>query len=131
MMAMTIVKWVTGLDHTKNPPKLLYPAFGEKLVGRPHDELHRAWQEAEDIVKACISRNGFKFSGEYHQYGECGMPMFDDGSVLFCSWRHWGSIMAEAWDPDGAKGLDYMDFYMSGFVANDEIVVPKHETDFV
>jgi hypothetical protein len=59
------------------------------------------------------------------------MPMFDDGSVLFCSWRHWGSIMAEAWDPDGAKGLDYMDFYMSGFVANDEIVVPKHETDFV
>ena len=128
---MTIVKWVTGLDHTKNPPKLLYPAFGEKLVGRPHDELHRAWQEAEDIVKACIRRYGFKFSGEYHQYGECGMPMFDDGSVLFCSWRHWGSIMAEAWDPDGAKGLDYMDFYMSGFVANDEIVVPKHETDFV
>ena len=128
---MTIVKWVTGLDHTKNPPKLLYPAFGEKLVGRPHDELHRAWQEAEDIVKACIRRYGFKFSGEYHQYGGCGMPMFDDGSVLFCSWRHWGSIMAEAWDPDGAKGLDYMDFYMSGFVPNDEIVVPKHETDFV
>ena len=128
---MKIVKWVTGLDHTKNPPKLLYPAFGEKLVGRPHDELHRAWQEVEDIVKACIRRNGFKFSGEYHQYGECGLPMFDDGSVLFCSWRHWGSIMAEAWDPDGAKGLDYMDFYMSGFVANDEIVVPKHETDFV
>ena len=39
--------------------------------------------------------------------------------------------MAEAWDPDGAKGLDYMDFYMSGFVADDEIVAPKHETDFV
>ena len=128
---MKIVKWVTGLDHTQTPSKLLYPAFEEKLAGRPRDEIERAWQEAEDLVKTCIRRNGFKFSGEYHQYGECGMPMFDDGSVLFCSWRHWGSIMAEAWDPDGAKGLDYMDFYMSGFVANDEIVVPKHETDFV
>ena len=128
---MKIVKWVTGLDHTQTPSRLLYPAFEEKLAGRPRDEIERAWHEAEDLVKACIRRNGFKFSGEYHQYGEYGMPMFDDGSVLFCSWRHWGSIMAEAWDPDGDKGLDYMDFYMSGFVAADEIVAPKHETDFV
>ena len=128
---MKIVKWVTGLDHTQTPSRLLYPAFEEKLAGRPRDEIERAWQEAEDLVKTCIRRNGFKFSGEYHQYGECGMPMFDDGSVLFCSWRHWGSIMAEAWDPDGDKGLDYMDFYMSGFVADDEIVAPKHETDFM
>ena len=44
---MKIVKWVTGLDHTKNPSQLLYPAFEEKLVGRPRDEINRAWQEAE------------------------------------------------------------------------------------
>ena len=57
--------------------------------------------------------------------------MFDDGSVLFCSWRHWGSIMAEAWDPDGDKGLDYMDFYMPGLGDDEKDVAPKHELDFV
>ena len=128
---MKIVKWVTGLDHTKSPSKLLYPAFEVKLAGRSRDEVEQAWREAEDVVKECIRRNGFKFSGQYHQYGEYGMPMFDDGSVLFCSWRHWGSIMAEAWDPDGSKGLDYMDFYMPGPSEDEKEVAPKHELDFV
>ena len=127
---MKIVKWVTGLDYSQSPARLLYPAFEEKLAGRPRDEVERAWREAEDVVKEYIRRNGFKFSGEYHQYGEYGMPMFDDGSVLFCSWRHWGSIMAEAWDPDGDKGLDYMDFYMPGFCNAEKEIAPKHELDF-
>lgn len=126
---MKIVKWVTGLDHSKSSPVLLYPAFEEKLAGRPREQIDHAWGEAEAAVQDCIRRNGFKFSGEYHQYGKYGMPMFEDGSVMFCSWRHWGAIMADAWDPDGSKGLDYMDFYMTGF-AQDEIVVPKHEHDF-
>ena len=128
---MKIVKWVTGLDHSKIPARLLYPAFEEKLAGRPRDEVEQAWREAENVVKECIRRNGFKFSGQYHQYGEYGMPMFDDGSVLFCSWRHWGSIMVEAWDPDGDKGLDYMDFYMPGVGDDEKEVAPKHELDFV
>ena len=128
---MKIVKWVTGIDHSKSPSKLIYPAFEEKHAGRPCDEVERARRKAEDIVKECIRRNGFKFSGEYHQYGKCGMPMFDDGSVLFCSWRHWGSIMAEAWDSDGSKGQDYIDFYMSGVGDDDKAVAPKHELDFV
>ncbi len=127
---MKIVKWVTGLDHSQSPARLLYPVFEEKLAGRPRDEVERAWREAEDIVKECIRRNGFKFSGKYHQYGEYGMPMFDDGSVLFCSWRHWGSIMFEAWDPDGDKGLDYMDFYMPGLGDDEKETAPKHELDF-
>ena len=128
---MKVVKWVTGFDNTKSQSKLLYSAFGEKLAGHPCDEVERAWREAEDVVKECIRRNGFKFSGEYHQYGEYGMPMFDDCSVLFCSWRHWGSIMAEAWDPDGKKGLDYLDFYMPGFGGDEKVTAPKHELDFV
>ena len=128
---MKIIKWVTGLDHSQSPARLLYPAFEEKFAGRPRDEVEQAWREAEDVVKECIRRNGFKFSGEYHQYGEYGMPMFEDGSVLFCSWRHWGSIMAEAWDPDGDKGLDYMDFYMPGSCNDEKDGAPKHELDFV
>ena len=128
---MKIVKWVTGIDRTQSPSKLLYPSFGSMFVGRSRDEIDRAWQEAEDVVKECIRRNGFRFSGEYHQYGKYGMPMVDDGSVLFCSWRHWGSIMAEAWDPGGDKGLDYLDFYMPGIGGDNDVVAPKHEMDFV
>ena len=73
---MKIVRRVTGLDHTKNPSKLMYPAVEENLVAQPRDEIDRARQEAEDIGKACIRRNGFKFSGEYHQYG-----------AMFCRFR--------------------------------------------
>ena len=50
---MKIVKWVTGLDYSQSPAKLLYPAFEEKLAGRPRDEVEQAWREAEDIVKEC------------------------------------------------------------------------------
>lgn len=36
------------------------------------------------------------FSGNYHQYGQNGAPVFSDGTLCMCSMRHWGDMMYRA-----------------------------------
>lgn len=129
---MKIIKWVKGIDDTENGKvRLRYPEFWEKCASRPADERDRLWAEAEGLVVDCIRRNKFKFGGNYHQYGDFGMPMFEDGSVFFCSMRHWGDIMANAWNRQGNRGYGYVEFAWEGDMADDGGKVPKSETDFV
>ena len=86
------------------------------------DEVYRydddVWTTAERMVIAEIRRKGYWFAGENHQAGEFGMPIFDvDGRRLFfwVSWRHWGSLLAEAHGDDSHR-YDYMDFYMEPYM---------------
>ena len=44
----------------------------------------------------CILYN-YHFSGFYHQGGELGVPVFDDGDWFKVSYRTWGQIMADAY----------------------------------
>ena len=129
---MKIIKWVKGVDDSnKGKPRLLYHEFWESCMNKPDEECKRLMREAENAVIDCIRRNGFKFGGSYHQYGDFGMPMFEDGTVFFCSMRHWGSIMAEAWNVEDKRGYGYVKFAWEDSMADNGGKVPTSETDFV
>ena len=129
---MKIIKWVKGFDDSgKGNPRLLYPDLWASCENKPSEERERLMREAENAVIDCIRRNGFKFGGSYHQYGDFGMPMFEDGTVYLCSMRHWGSIMAEAWNVEDKRGYGYVMFAWEGDMSDDGGKVPKGETDFV
>jgi hypothetical protein len=74
-------------------------------------------QACERLVAEDIVKNKYKFSGEHHQYGKCGMPVISvDGQegVWICSWRSWGELMAAAWNAiEQICKYDYTDFYMN------------------
>lgn len=52
----------------------------------------------EEVVKE-IKKNRYLFDGEYHQYGEHGAPVFDNGKQFVTTMRSWGEIMKECY-PD-------------------------------
>jgi hypothetical protein len=60
------------------------------------------YDEAEALLIQYIIDNKVILSGSEHQYKEHGIPVFDssDGKRLAfrTSMRHWGSIMAHAWN---------------------------------
>lgn len=85
------------------------------------------WAEAEKLVVEEIRRKGYWFSGENHQDSPFGMPVFEIGGRLFffwVSWRHWGSLMAEAHSVDH-RGCGYLDFYMEPFMDMDKFRMPE------
>lgn len=129
---MNIVKWTRGLDFPgTDRQQQRYPAFGDDFPGMTEEECTRLWAEAERVVVGCIRRNGFKFDGNYHQYGEFGMPLFDDGTVFFVSWRHWGHLMYRAWNPDGNDPMGYCKYAFGWDIPEEEYCYPKSETDFL
>ena len=129
---MKIVKWTRGLDCPgTGKQKQRYPAFGDDFSGMPVEEYSRLWAEAERVVVDCIRRNGFKFSGDYHQYGDFGMPLFDDGRIFFVSWRHWGHLVYRAWNPDGNNPMGYCKYAFGWDIPEEEYCYPKSETDFL
>lgn len=66
-----------------------------------------------ELVSDSIRENGFIFSGEEHQYGLTGMPVFSDGTCFRASMRCWGNIMASLYAGPNGEELTYMNFYMS------------------
>ena len=51
----------------------------------------------ETIIADELRKRGYKFSGDYHQGGEYGCPVFDCGKLYGVSFRRWGAIMAKAY----------------------------------
>ena len=71
----------------------------------------KTWKEYNEIEKLVadeLRSKGYKFDGEYHQNGDYGAPVFEDGTILKCTKRAWGGIMALAY-PEGNlnDGYDY------------------------
>lgn len=129
---MKIVKWTQGLDSPgTGGQKQRYPAFGDDFHEKPQEECRRLWDEAEQVVVESSRRNGFKFGGGYHQYGEFEMPLFDDGTVFFVSWRHWGDLMYRAWNPGGNDPHGYCWYAWETDIPEAEYKTPEAETDFV
>ena len=127
---MKIVKWVSGLDDSLTHPKLLYPDLWEKLHSEFPDDCNRLFEDAERIVIECVRKNGFKFGGNYHQYGKFGMPLFDIGAVFFVSMRHWGGIMYKAWHTDD-DCWGYCQYAWEYDMLDSGGKVPLSEVDFV
>lgn len=64
------------------------------------------------LVSGEIREKGYCFSGDTHQNGAVGVPVFSDGTCFRCTMRCWGLVMAMAHsDPDGEEA-NYMDYYM-------------------
>lgn len=68
--------------------------------------------EAIKVISEELRKNGYKFSGIYHQNGDFGVPIFDNGEVFQCSQRMWGSIMAKAYPNEvhNSDGYGYVDW---------------------
>lgn len=77
---MKVVGW-TNWDNTKY--RNLSPSEQEN-------------REYIDAIIAELRSNRYMFSGTYHQEGEYGCPVFEDGSKFAGRTRCWGRIMAEA-----------------------------------
>lgn len=126
---MKVVKWVGAkYDKSGDSPRLIYRVVGEYA---PEGGKRGNGQTAEEAVIESIRRNRFKFGGTYHQNGEHGLPMFEDGSVFFVSMRAWGDVMARAWSGLENTVYDYIDFAWENDMPNDGGKVPKSDTDFV
>ena len=49
-----------------------------------------------------IRERGYAFSGEYHEWGDMGVPVFNSGERLELSMRTFAKVMAEVYEEDGA-----------------------------
>lgn len=65
------------------------------------------------LVQDEIVANKYCFSGQNHQCGITGVPVFSNGTCFRASMRAWGQIMANAQSQLTGKQYSYMDFYMS------------------
>ena len=52
--------------------------------------------EAKNLIINELRKNNYHFNGFYHQQGEKGCPIFDNGKQYRTTLRAWGAIMAAA-----------------------------------
>ena len=85
-------------------------------------------EEVKDIIAKELRDKGYKFNGYYHQDGDYGVPIFDNGMTFTCTFRTWGGIMARAY-PDEIDNSDGYGYLVWAWTIPDgqEIVVPCEE----
>ena len=66
-----------------------------------------------DVLIQEIRRCGYRFGGDDHENLDVCTPVFNNGKKLSVSWRSWGAIMAEAWEPLNQSPHAYMGWYMT------------------
>ena len=69
---------------------------------------HMPYYEA---VRRAVVEGEIREGGDWHQ--DRGCPVFDDGTVLQCSYRAWGDLMAAIWSTEEDRDYSYIYFYMS------------------
>lgn len=82
---MKVVKWGEWDDHFDNE------------YWKNHGHMCAYTKEEYEAVIKSVQSLGYKFSGEYHQNGDYGVPYFDNGKPFMVTQRNWGYIMAQAW----------------------------------
>ena len=63
------------------------------------------------LIKHCKEKR-IRFSADYHQYGEYGVPIIDNKYMYFTFARTWGWIMAMADNDKSDNG--YLKYYLHG-----------------
>ena len=81
------------------------PAFQEMF---PDGGRYSAEEDNEvrKLIARELRKNGYKFTGQYHQNGDFGVPIIDNEKVYQCSQRTWGEIMVMAY-PDDPNNPNY------------------------
>ena len=65
----------------------------------------------ECVINHCKEK-GIRFSADYYQYGDYGVPIIDNKYMFFTFARTWGWIMAMADDDKSNNG--YLKYYLHG-----------------
>lgn len=76
---------------------------------REYESILSEMQEC--IINHCKEK-GIRFSADYHQYGDYGVPIIDYKYMYFTFARTWGWIMAIADDDKSDNG--YLKYYLYG-----------------
>jgi len=85
------------------------------------DRYPEAPYNHELVLLDTLKREGYIICGDTHQRQCC--PVFSDGTTLRYLFRAWGGLMAYARNQvENQQKYDYMDFYMAGFITNDEVL---------
>lgn len=94
---------IVGWTYYENPQyKEMYP-IEEPCTIEQITEIY-------NIISKELRDKGYKFTGTYHQNGDYGVPIFDNGMVFTTTMRSWGSIMADAYpdEIDDSDGYGYL-----------------------
>ena len=96
-------KWKTETEYDKIPMWL-----DEDKV----KEYNSLLSEMETCVIEHCKEKGIRFSSDYHQYGDYGVPIFNNKYMYYTFARTWGWIMAMADDDKSDNG--YLKYYLHG-----------------
>ena len=67
--------------------------------------------EHYNALRESIIEQDMRMSGNSHQYGFEGIPLFNDGTIALFSFREWGCLLSAIWSTEHKKQYDYMNFY--------------------
>lgn len=83
------------------------PTYIDEVKAKEYAELEK---EIEECVIDHCRKTGIRFSSDYHQYREYGIPILDNRYLYFTYARTWGKIMALA---DGDESdMGYLRYYL-------------------
>lgn len=106
-----------------------------KSKGISNEEMYQIWSDVNDkiptwldedkvkeyesilsemldcLIKHCKEKE-IRFSADYHQYGDYGVPIIDNKYMYYTFARTWGYIMAMADGDESDKG--YLKYYLHG-----------------
>ena len=99
-MELQVIGWKSCRDKNYNS------------IDYTNDEIYRS---AKKAVVEDIRKNGYSFGGDSHLYRRGCAPVFNNGKILRCSMREWGTIMADAWNIPEEDKYRYMIWYMDCF----------------
>ena len=106
-----------------------------KSKGISNEEMYQIWSDVNDKIpmwldedkvkeyesilseiQECVinhcKEKGIRFSADYHQYGDYGVPIIDDKYMYYTFARTWSWIMAMANGDESEKG--YLKYYLHG-----------------
>lgn len=85
------------------------------------------FEEAQKAVIEELRKTGYHFDGTYHQNGDYGVPVLDNGKYFQVSMRTWGGVMAQAFPEefeDPNNPYNYVRWYL-GTEVRHQMVLPK------
>ena len=106
---MKVTAW-TDLEYASSH----YINIDDKLTNC-NEEDKKKFNELEKMLIQCViehcKETGIRFFSNYHQYGDCGIPIIDNKYMVLVSLRKWGEMMALADNDTDEKA--YLHYYLS------------------
>lgn len=88
----------------------------EKIPMYTDEDKAKFYEDIQVEMETCIinhcKEKGIRFSADYHQNGDYGVPIVDNKYMYFTFARTWGWIMAQADDDNSDQG--YLKYYLHG-----------------